>query len=165
MRTFITRRDVAVALGTVLVTVGAAALAQSAGPGTGVMRSTVWDWNAIPMSKTAVGETRPVVRRPTATLEELEMHVTTLNPGQTSHAPHHHGNEELVLIDKGTVEVFVHGEWKRIGPGSIVFNAANESHALRNVGAEPTQYHVINWKTPATPSTSATPTPVPVATR
>ena len=62
-----------------------------------------------------------MVRRPTATLDELEMHITTLNPGQSSHAPHQHPNEELVIVRQGTVESLKHytepGEWKKNGHG------------------------------------------------
>ena len=118
---------------------------------TNVMHSTVFDWNTFTVKPTAVGSTRPVVSSPTATLENLEMHITTLNPGQMPHPPHRHPNEELVIIDQGTVEAFNNGAWKRVGPGSIIFNASNEVHGLRNVGTTPAQYHVINVKTAATP--------------
>jgi quercetin dioxygenase-like cupin family protein len=67
------------------------------------------------------------------------------------HPPHRHPNEELVIIDQGTVEAFNNGAWKRIGPGSIIFNGSNEVHGLRNVGTTPALYHVINIKTAATP--------------
>ena len=100
------------------------------------------------MSKTALGETRPIVRAPTATLDELELHVTTLNAGESSHAPHKHPNEELVIIREGTVDVLVQGEWKRVGPGSVIFNASNELHGLRNVGTGPATYHVMDWTSP-----------------
>jgi quercetin dioxygenase-like cupin family protein len=143
----ITRRDAAVAAATLALTFAFGAVA---GLQTSVMRSTVFDWNAMKVNTTAVGESRPIVRVPTATLDELEMHVTTLNEGQTSHAPHQHPNEELVIIREGTVEVLVQGEWKRLGPGSIAFNASNELHALRNAGTGPATYHVINWKSPGT---------------
>jgi quercetin dioxygenase-like cupin family protein len=116
-----------------------------------VMHSTVFDWNTFTEKPTKVGSTRSVVSSPTATLENLEIHVTTLNPGQMPHPPHRHPNEELVLIDQGTVEAFNNGVWKRVGPGSIIFNGSNEVHGLRNVGATPAQYHVINVKTAATP--------------
>ena len=111
----------------------------------------VFDWNRMAVTPTATGEVRSIVRRPTATLRELEMHVTTLNPGLSSHPPHTHPNEELVIIDEGTVEVLSGGKWQRIGPGSIVFNASNAPHALRNVGSGPARYHVVNWSTAATP--------------
>ena len=58
-------------------------------------------------------------------------------------------NEELIIIREGTVEVLSNGAWKRTGPGSIVFNASNQLHAIRNVGTAPAVYHVINWKSPA----------------
>lgn len=143
----ITRRDAVVAGITLVVAVSSGAVVR---PQTSVMRSTVFDWTAMKVNKTAVGESRPIVRVPTATLDELEMHVTTLNENQTSHAPHQHPNEELVIIREGTVEVLVQGEWKRVGPGSVVFNASNELHALRNAGTGRTTYHVINWKSPGT---------------
>lgn len=112
---------------------------------------TAWNWNDLKVTKTEVGETRFVCKGPTATLNELEMHVTTLNPGVASHPPHKHPNEELVLIDKGTVEALIDGQWKKLGPGSIVLNASNVTHAMRNVGLMPAQYHVINWTTDKTP--------------
>jgi uncharacterized cupin superfamily protein len=104
------------------------------------------------VTRTATGEVRSVVERPTATLRKLEMHVTTLNPGLAPHPPHTHPNEELVIIDDGIVETLSAGTWHRVGPGSIIFNASNASHALRNVGKTLARYHVVNWSTPATPA-------------
>jgi len=115
---------------------------------TPVMQSSLFDWNAISAKPTAVGSVRQFFRSPTATLDELECHVTTLNPGAQSHPPHKHPNEELVIVREGTVEVLMNGEWKRVGPGSVIFNASNQLHALRNVGTGPATYHVINWQSP-----------------
>jgi len=115
---------------------------------TPVMQSSVFDWNAISAKPTAIGSVRQFFRSPTATLDELECHVTTLNPGAQSHPPHKHPNEELVIVREGTVEVLMNGEWKRVGPGSVIFNASNQLHALRNVGTGPATYHVINWQSP-----------------
>jgi len=149
----ITARDVVVALlasGATLALVAQSQAPQPPAPGqapaAAILNSTAFDWNAIPSNKTEIGFTRPVVRAPTATLAELEMHITTLNPGQTSHAPHQHPNEELIIIREGTVEALVLGDWKRLGPGSIIFQATNQLHTLRNVGTGPTTYHVVNWK-------------------
>ncbi len=114
-----------------------------------IIRSSVYDWNRMVATKTDVGEVRAVLKGPTATLDELEIHVTTLEAGKMSHPPHQHPNEELVIIREGTVEALVHGEWKRVGPGSVIFNASNELHGLRNVGSGPATYHVVNWKSPS----------------
>ncbi len=85
---------------------------------------------------------------PTATLDELEIHITTLRPGETPHPPHKHPDEELLVVKEGTVESLVNGELKRIGPGSIIFQAANQLHSIRNVGDGPATYHVIKWNSP-----------------
>jgi quercetin dioxygenase-like cupin family protein len=151
----ITRRDLFVSLFTAVVaiatTAGAFAIAEQ-GP---VMGSAVFDWNSIPAKPTEVGSVRSFFKARTATLDELELHVTTLDPGKASHPPHKHPNEELVIVKQGTVEVLVNGEWKRVGPGSVIFNASNQLHGLRNVGADQAIYHVINWKSASTPPEGA----------
>jgi XRE family transcriptional regulator, regulator of sulfur utilization len=141
----ITRRDVLIAAISVACTACVAAVVTGEKP---VIGSSVYDWNSIPTKATNVGEVRQFLRGPTATLDELEIHVTTLNPGQASHPPHKHPNEELVIVKEGTVETLVNGEWKRLGAGSVIFNASNQLHGLRNVGTGPATYHVINWSSP-----------------
>lgn len=127
------------------ITIGHVATARSKPP---VQESALWDWDALSPKPTGAGQYRHVVRAPTATLDELEIHVTTLNPGQTSHAPHKHPNEELVILASGKLEATSNGQTKVLGPGSIIFNASNQLHAVRNVGDVPATYHVINWASP-----------------
>jgi XRE family transcriptional regulator, regulator of sulfur utilization len=143
----ITRRDLIVAFTAIAVTAGAFAVADKPA----ILSEAVFDWNSIPVTKTPVGSVRSFFKTPTATLEELEVHVTTLNPGMMPHPPHRHPNEELIIIREGTVEALVNGEWKRLGPGSVIFNASNHLHGLRNVGTTPATYHVINWRSATTP--------------
>ena len=83
----ITRRDIVVAL---IAASGTLAVAGAQQPTAAILKSRVFDWNAMTAKENAYGSTRSLVRAPTVTLDELEMHVTTLNPGQTSHAPHQH---------------------------------------------------------------------------
>lgn len=113
-----------------------------------VMGSTIFDWNTLKAQPNKTGSVRRVVQQPTATLDELEMHITTLNPGLSSHAPHQHPDEELLIIKEGTVESLVNGELKRVGPGSVIFQAANQMHGISNVGDVPATYHVIRWNSP-----------------
>jgi quercetin dioxygenase-like cupin family protein len=143
----VTARDLVVAsLASALTLACFAGVRVAAAPD--VMGSTIFDWKDMVAKPNSYGEVRSVVRRPTATLDELEMHITTLNPGQTSHAPHQHPNEELVIVRQGTVESLNNGELKRVGPGSIIFQASNQPHSIRNVGTEPAIYHVVNWASP-----------------
>jgi len=139
----VTRRDILAAIIGVSATLCVVAVA---GQPSSVMGSSVFDWNDVSAKPTNVGSVRSFFKSPTATLDELELHVTTLNPGQASHPPHQHANEELVIVKEGTVEALVNGEWKRVGPGSVIFNASNQLHGLKNVGIGPATYHVINWR-------------------
>jgi quercetin dioxygenase-like cupin family protein len=143
---FVTRRDLIVALVTAFVVLGVYAWAQNTTPP--VMGSAAFDWNSIEAKTNATGSVRSVFRAPTATLDELECHITTLNPGLASHPAHKHANEEIVIVKEGTVEVLVNGELKRVGPGSVIFNASNVMHSIRNVGDTPATYHVLSWFSP-----------------
>jgi quercetin dioxygenase-like cupin family protein len=147
----VTRRDLCVAFIAILGTAGVFAIADP-GP---VMGSAAFDWNAIPAKSTDVGSVRSFFKERTPTLEELEVHVTTLDPGKAPHPPHRHPNEEMLIIRQGTVEVLINGDWKKVGPGSVVFFASNQLHGLRNVGNDQAIYHVVSWKTAATPAAIA----------
>ena len=140
------RRDFIVAAISITFTLGAVTLARTTE--TPVMGSSIFDWNKIPVTPSKVGSGRKFFQAPTATLDELECHVTTLNPGATPHAPHKHPDEELIIIKEGTVESLNNGELKRVGPGSIIFQASNQLHSIKNVGTTPATYHVIKWNSP-----------------
>lgn len=113
-----------------------------------VMGSRAVAWNEMTARKTKVGEVRQVFQDRTATLDELELHITTLLPGQTPHAPHKHPDEEVLIIREGTVETFLGDRTQVVGPGSVIFQAANQMHTIRNVGEVPATYHVIKWNSP-----------------
>ena len=117
-----------------------------------VLHSTVLDWNKTVAKPTAVGSVRSFVDQPTPMLANLEIHVTTLNPGQSPHPPHQHAHEELMIVREGELEALVQGEWKPAGPGSILFMASNELHGVRNPGSVPAVYHVIAIRTLSTQS-------------
>ncbi|GGM85134.1 hypothetical protein GCM10010967_16400 [Dyadobacter beijingensis] len=117
---------------------------------TAVLESSAFEWNNIAVKNTTIGSVRTFFRSSTATLDELECHVTTLNPGEAAHAPHKHPEEEVLIIKEGTVEALVNGEKKKIGPGSVIFQASNQTHTIRNVGKTPATYHVFSWHSPGT---------------
>lgn len=142
-----TRRDVVVALIAVAATLAATAGMSARAD---VLGSTMFDWTALAPQPNRTGEVRRVVQKPTATLDELEIHITTLRPGEESHPPHKHANEEILIVKEGNVEALVNGELKRGGPGSLIFQASNQLHNIKNVGTVPATYHVINWKSPGT---------------
>lgn len=154
-----TRREVLFALGGALLATAACALADR-GPALG---SVAIDWNSVAAKPTLTGSVRTFLRSRTATLDELEVHVTTLNPGQAPHPPHRHPNEEMLIVKQGEIEALINGAWKRVGPGSIVFFASNQWHGVRNPGSVPAVYHVISFRTGETPAGPTQLQPVGVA--
>jgi quercetin dioxygenase-like cupin family protein len=141
----ISTRDLIVSVVTAVLTLGIVGLAQTRKP---VMHSSVFDWTDTTAKQTKYGARRDVFESPTATLDRLECHVTTLNVGEAANPPHQHAEEALVIVKEGTVEATQNGVTKRAGPGSLIFEASNEPHGLRNVGQTPATYYVIKWFSP-----------------
>ena len=128
--------------------------------------STAFIWEKLAVRPNgATGERRNVVDLATATMQTLEIHNSTLNPGQSSHPPHRHGNEEFIVLKEGTLEVGLGGITADVrkavltGVGSVFFFAANQYHNLENKSATPATYLVFNIKTAATPRTPPEGTP------
>ena len=130
----------------VIIAAAAAVATQSAGSKEGLlMKSNLFTWEAVPETTTEQGARRTVFAAPTATLDELEYHTTTLKPGGSPHAPHTHKNEELIIVKEGAVEAYVNSEWKPAPTGSLIFFASMVPHTVRNTGTVPATYHVVNW--------------------
>ncbi|AMY07052.1 hypothetical protein LuPra_00216 [Luteitalea pratensis] len=149
-----TTRTFSLALALAAATGAAAAVQRPASDGL-LMKSALFTWESVPERPTEQGARRTVFAAPTATLDELEYHTTTLKPGASPHAPHTHKNEELLIIKAGEVEAYVNGEWKLAPTGSLVFFASMVPHTVRNRGTVPATYHVVNWAAPGTKAVSA----------
>ena len=128
-----------------------AAVLQTPRPSAAPLRSGVIDWNTLAPTQTRTGQRRDVFDAPTATLDRLHGHITTLNPGQNTGPLHRHPQEEIVIIKEGTVEVNIDGRKQVAGAGSIVFFGVNENENMTNVGPGPATYLVLQWFTPLTP--------------
>ena len=115
------------------------------------LSSAVYDWEKLKPVTVTNGVRRALFDGPTATVDKLHCHITTLNPGEVSSAPHLHLQEEVIVIKEGTIEAFFDGKTQTAGPGSIIFFNAHAVTALRNVGKTPATYTVIYYFTPLTP--------------
>ena len=110
---------------------------------TAPLPSSLFDLAKIPATPTPVGEVRAYFDAATKTLARLESHLTTINPGEISHAAHRHADEELIVIKEGTVEATINGVPHQGGAGSVFFFASMDLHGLRNPGTVRASYHVI----------------------
>jgi quercetin dioxygenase-like cupin family protein len=112
----------------------------------------IYDWDKIEFKKTDKGGTRAILKMPTRSLIELEMHATTLNEGMTSHAEHMHPDEEIILVRFGTVNESIKEKPYVLGPGSLIFLAPNDMHGIQNAGKGQCEYYAIRWITEKTES-------------
>ena len=115
------------------------------------LASAIFDWEKLSVNPTPKGARRDVFDGPTATVDKAHCHITTLNPGENSGEPRRHLQEEIIVIKEGTVEASLDGKTQIVGAGSILYFAAHAVTRLRNAGATPATYFVINYYTPLTP--------------
>ena len=98
------------------------------------LASNLFAWDTLPVTPTAKGVRRAVFDGPTTTLDKVHCHITTLHPGEQSGEPSKHLQEEIILVNEGTVEAHWDGQSKTGGPGSVIFFAAGATTFLRNAG-------------------------------
>ena len=139
----ITRRDLLVAAVAISLTVAGLALAQSVGKP--VMHSSFFNWADMKTTPTKTGERRAVFDAPTPTLANFECHITTLNPGESPHAPHRHAEEEIMILKEGTLAAIQGDQTNTVNVGGIIFEASNERHGLINIGTNRATYFVIKY--------------------
>jgi (S)-ureidoglycine aminohydrolase len=108
--------------------------------------SFVLDWNDLKTSTNSKGYRRDFFNRPTSHLAQFEMHTTALNAGEESHLPHTHVQEEIILILRGYVEMYINGERYKASAGDVVFLSSRIPHALTNTGEEQCEYFAFQWR-------------------
>ncbi|MBK8475246.1 MAG: cupin domain-containing protein [Opitutaceae bacterium] len=108
--------------------------------------SQLIEWANLQYAANEVGGRRQPFERVTAMLAEAEMHVTTLNPGLTTHAPHTHAPEEIVLMIRGETEMSIDGKLQRGTAGDLFVVRSMVPHNIRNVGTEPAEYYAFQWR-------------------
>jgi quercetin dioxygenase-like cupin family protein len=100
-------------------------------------------FDQLPVHTGATSTARSILNGQTHAGCHLEVHETTLAPGQMPHPPHQHEHEELFLIMRGQLEVTIAGNTTTIGPGSAAFVHSGELHSAKNTGPQPAQYFVV----------------------
>ena len=108
--------------------------------------SFILDWNDLKTANTGKGYRRDFFNRPTSHLAQFEMHTTALNAGEESHLPHTHVQEEIILILRGHVEMYINGDRYNASAGDVVFLSSRIPHALTNTGEEQCEYFAFQWR-------------------
>jgi len=108
--------------------------------------SIIKNWNDVEFKPHDRGGVRTFFERPTALLKRLEMHVTTLNAGLKSHAPHTHVAKEIIVMVDGDTEMLIGEKTFKGKEGSVYFMESNILHGITNVGTAPCTYFAIQFE-------------------
>ena len=108
--------------------------------------SFMLDWNELQTKNTGKGYRRDFFNKGTSQLNQFEMHTTALNADSVSHAPHTHVQEEIILILRGSVEMYINGNLHKGTAGDLYFISSNVPHALKNIGKEQCEYFAFQWR-------------------
>ncbi len=92
------------------------------------------------MKLASLGRAEPFVTKDGSTVRELHhtelqsLAEATLEPGQATERHHHRATEEIYLVTKGSGELEVDGERRRVRPGEAVLIPPGAWHTLENDG-------------------------------
>jgi quercetin dioxygenase-like cupin family protein len=117
----------------------------------GKLASGVYDPATMTPTPTKTGQRVVVVNSPTLTFQALEVHISTLNPGQISGPDIVDHNDEFVVVKSGDIEMTVDGVASRMHAGSVIFWAPNVKRTIHNLGPTPASYQVFRVTTAKSP--------------
>ena len=99
-------------------------------------RPNAWVGVAVEDYKAPAAHHCGVVRSVLAGTKGFQVRYFEISPGGFS-SREYHRHEHVVVVMRGTGEVWLDGIWHEVGFGDTVYVAPLEVHQLRNTGAEP----------------------------
>lgn len=97
----------------------------------------------LPVKKNGENESRAVFDGLNHSGIQLDLHMTSLGPGQVPHAAHHHVHEEIMMLRTGQLDVTIQGKTTRVTAGSVVYVHSMEEHGWKNPGPGRAEYFVM----------------------
>jgi len=108
-----------------------------------VLPSQCWKYEDLAVRKNGENESRNVFDGLSHAGTQVDLHITSLGPGQMPHAPHHHVHEEIVMLRTGQLDVTIEGKTTRVTAGSVVYVHSMEEHGWKNPGPDRAEYFVL----------------------
>lgn len=106
----------------------------------------VMDEKRAKLTKEPFGDLRIYYEGPTDQVKSMTAGSLRLNAGASPHPPHKHPEEEFMLITEGTGEMTVDGKPSKVGPGTMMYCAANKLHGIVNTGKTPLLFYFWKWQ-------------------
>lgn len=120
--------------------------ALSASASAGKLPDVAVDAAAARLSREPFGDLRIYFDGPTGQVSSMTAGSLLLKPGMSPHPPHQHPEEEFMVITEGSGDISVGGKTTKVGPGSMMYCAANHVHGIVNTGAAPLLFYFYKWK-------------------
>lgn len=98
------------------------------------------------LTREPFGDLRIYFDGPTDQLRSMTAGSLRLKAGMSPHPPHTHREEEFMVITEGTGVITVDGRTMKVGPGSMMYCAANKPHGIENTGKTPLLFYFYKWK-------------------
>lgn len=98
------------------------------------------------LTREPFGDLRIYFDGPTDQLKTMTAGSLRLKAGMTPHEPHQHPEEEFMVVTEGTGEISMEGKITKVGPGSMMYCAANKLHGIVNTGKTPLLFYFYKWK-------------------
>ena len=107
--------------------------------------SFMMDWYDMEYRPHERGGVRQLFDRKTMMMNRFDIHITSLNPGISSHPPHTHVNEEIILMLDGEGEMILGDKKQRIVTGDAAWVESMIPHNITNIAKRPAVYFAIQW--------------------
>ncbi|WP_315056738.1 cupin domain-containing protein [Chryseobacterium indoltheticum] len=75
--------------------------------------------------------------------EENTLKMSIVEPGKSTHAPHHHPEEEFFYILEGKASFYLDGKTVEVGANTSLYCPPNSEHGISNAGDKDLKYLVI----------------------
>jgi mannose-6-phosphate isomerase-like protein (cupin superfamily) len=98
------------------------------------------------LTREPFGDLRIYFDGPTDQLRSMTAGSLLLKAGMTPHPPHKHPEEEFMVVTEGTGEISLEGKITKVGPGSMMYCAANKLHGVVNTGKAPLLFYFYKWR-------------------
>ena len=116
-----------------------------------VLESKAYDVAPRTTEDTDIMKAHEFFRGITTRGQAVELKLRELAPGKAPHPPHKHASEEIIMLVEGALEVelngtdgeFGTGQKMTLGPGSVIFDASNVVHGMRNPGQTWAKYFAL----------------------
>ena len=111
------------------------------------VKSAVYEWNDLEVQRNGSNEIRRVLSGSTDGFKSLEIYTNSLSVDERAgDVQIDEGIEQLIIIKRGSLDLKVNGDNRKLGPGSIAIILPGDEYQIGNAGPISATYFVLQWR-------------------